>query len=165
MAALAAAILLTTTAPGSAQEAPRVGQTFGDWVFDCTALSETASRCQLKQTMVTPGEARRAVAQLTLMPGAEGQGPALSVLLPLGLIIPAGVSVAVDDDTPLAMTLLRCVAAGCVAQRALSAEDVAALRAGTVLKIRFANVPGRQITLDGSLKGVSAGLDATGWDS
>jgi invasion protein IalB len=89
----------------------------------------------------------------------------LTALLPLGLSIPAGVQVSVDDGPEMALTLERCLRAGCVAGRVLSAEDIATLRRGTVLAIRFDAAPGRTVDLEGSLSGISAGLDATGWSS
>ena len=88
----------------------------------------------------------------------------LSALLPLGLSIPAGVSVAVDEIDPVTLELRRCVPAGCIAGRQLSEAETAAMRLGVVIAITFTNAAGRTITLDGSLDGISAGLDLAGWD-
>lgn len=109
------------------------------------------------------GDTRQAIAQLGVAPDAQG-GLVLSALLPLGLSIPAGVRVAVGERDEMSLELMRCVPAGCIAAHALTADEIAALRSDTEITIRFDPDPGRTITLTGSLHGITAGLDATGWD-
>ncbi|AGI69027.1 invasion protein B-like protein [Octadecabacter antarcticus 307] len=162
-AVLVAAACCTLAGSASAQDGPpRAGQVFGDWRFDCTAITEAQSRCQLTQTMLA-GELRQAVARLGLAPDADG-GMVLSALLPLGFSIPAGVRVAIDEGETIPLDLVRCVTAGCIAGHTLSADEITALRLGVLLAISFDSAAGRTITLAGSLDGISAGLDATGWD-
>ena len=161
-AALVAAASFAFAGSVFAQEAPRAGQVFGDWRFDCAAVTEERSQCRLTQTMVT-GESRKVLAHLSLAPGRDG-GLTLSALLPLGLSIPAGVRVAVDDQDEITLDLERCVRAGCIAGHKLLVEEIATLRSGTVINIKFDAAAGRMIALAGSLSGISAGLDATGWD-
>lgn len=161
-AALVAAASLALAGSASAQEAPRAGQVFGDWRFDCAAVTEQSSQCRLTQTMVT-AEARKAIAQLILAPGTDS-GLVLSTLLPLGLSIPAGVRVSIDEGDDIPMVIERCVRAGCIAGHQLSDSEIAALRSGTSITINFDAGKGRMLALTGSLNGISAGLDATKWD-
>jgi invasion protein IalB len=164
VAALVAATCLTAAHPAAAQDsAPRAGQVFGDWRFTCTAVTEDRSRCQLTQTMVA-GDNRQPVARLGLGPGRDG-ALVFSAQLPLGLLIPSGVSIVVDEGAPMPLTLTRCVAAGCLAQRILTTEETATFRTGKAVSVRYSRTADRVIALGGSLNGISSALDATGWGS
>ena len=52
-----------------------------------------------------------------------------------------------------------CVPAGCLVPLSLDAETVAALRAGTALRIKAQDTDKKEVTLSISLKGLAAALD------
>lgn len=117
----------------------------------------------MTQTLVA-GDPRRAIAQIALAPGTETGLVVMSVQLPLGISIPAGVHAVVDDGDAFSLPLLRCLRSGCLAARPLTLEEVAELRTGSAIALSFVGAPGTEVTLPVSLAGITAGLDATGWD-
>lgn len=162
----AAAILVTACigvgGVAFAQGGPVSGQTWGDWRFDCRGISETVSRCRLTQTLLA-GDRRQAIARIALAPGEETGLIVLSIQLPLGISIPAGVRATVDDGDEIALPVLRCVRSGCVAARSLVSAELAELREGSAMSLRFLGVSGAEVMLPVSLVGLTAGLDANDW--
>ena len=106
--------------PAFAQDnQPKVGQKFGDWVFQCSAVAQNQTDCAFVQTIVTP-DGKRQVAQLQMLEQRTAPGTyILTVVLPLGLDIQNGVTARVDQAEPVPATLKTCLPRGCIASMPL----------------------------------------------
>lgn len=146
--------------PGGQQAAARVGDTFGDWLFECTAIADGQTACSLTQTIVVQ-ETGRAIAKFSLARGAEANTGFLVVMLPLGLDIPAGVSGAVDTNAAFPFLVETCIAGGCLATVQLDGARIQQMKAGTAFNLAF-RIRGEQqpVTIAGSLNGITAGMTA-----
>ena len=86
----------------------------------------------------------------------------MTLTLPLGVIIPEGIVLQVDNGRAQQFGYTFCVETGCIARIAISDGFVQSMRAGNNLKMRVhaVNVPQNPIELTISLTGVTAAFNA-----
>jgi invasion protein IalB len=66
--------------------------------------------------------------------------PVMMVQLPVGLYLPAGLNLQVDDGKPQPIPLQTCDVKGCYAGTQISAELIASLKTGKRLTLTFQNL-------------------------
>jgi invasion protein IalB len=140
---------------------PKVGDRFGDWVFQCMAFAEGRTACALTYSIVSKVDNRR-IAQLSLGRNEERKSIVLTAFLPLGIYLPAGASATPDQGTPLQLTIETCLPAqGCIALAALGGDFLKALQAAKQLSISFVAADGQKpVVLEVPLAGLGEGLKA-----
>jgi len=148
-------------AQAPAQTQPKVGDRFGNWVFECVALGEGKTACALTAPIVSKTDNRRIV-QLSLGRNEAKGGVVLTAFLPLGIHLPSGASGAIDQGKPFQFTLETCLPQrGCIGTYAANSEFLKALQSGQNLNIRFAAGGGQQaVALSAALGGLAEGLKA-----
>lgn len=153
-------------APGGAQaqaQGPaRVGERYGDWVFECVAIAEGRTACALTHAIVSRGDNRQ-IGQMSLGRNErKGGAVVLTAFLPLGLHIPAGVSGTIDQGKPFQFTLETCLPRrGCIATYVVSAEVLKLLQGGQQLSIGMSAGDGpKPVSLGVPLRGLADGLRA-----
>lgn len=167
LALLALLCLPLSAAPILAQEAAPQEPVIGaeeaapppaSWATRCisSARSEPVD-CSISQRAVT--QQGQLVGAVTIrMPRGDGNAQMI-VTAPLGLYIPAGVSYNIDGAASQPLQLRTCERGGCIADIALSADVLGAMRNGQKLNIVFQNGPQRVVTLPMSLIGFTAAID------
>jgi invasion protein IalB len=141
----------------------KVGDHFGDWIFECVAVGEGQTLCSLNQTLIAK-ETNKAIARFSLSHNKKTNDNILGVLVPLGLEIPAGITVSADQNPPIQMILQTCTSNGCLANAILNAKTVQAFKSGKILTLSFtARGDEKVLNLNGSLNGLDAGLAAVGF--
>jgi invasion protein IalB len=159
---LCSATLALLLAPVAASAAPKVGDVFGDWVFECMALAEGKTLCALSQSLVSQQDNRRLV-KFSLARNEKNNEVMLTALLPLGIHLPQGVQGSIDQGKAFPFTLQTCTQQGCIASFKTDKDMVKRLKAGQKVAVSFSVAGGkRPITLTGSLKGLAAGIKAAG---
>jgi invasion protein IalB len=154
-----ALLALALASPGNA--APKSGDRFGDWIYECSANSKEKF-CVLTQTAVTTRENTR-VMKLTLGRYGAKKELALVALVPLGIYLPAGVVGRVDDAKPFVMTVRTCTTQGCEAALKIDPKLRWRIRSGKKLFIGFKASPqAKTVALPFSLTKVWFGLQAIG---
>lgn len=143
---------------------PKVGQKFGDWVFQCSAVAQNQTDCAFVQTIVTP-DGKRQLAQLQMLEQKTVPGTyILTVVLPLGLDIQNGVTARIDQTDPVLVTLKTCLPRGCIASMPLDEVLGSALRNGNALELAFTVADGKKTaTVTGSLTGIDEAFSAAAW--
>lgn len=85
------------------------------------------------------------------------------IFVPLGIYIPAGVAVRVDDGAPIPTNVVDCDRQGCRSVVALDATAITAMRKGGRLAVVFVDSKsGKRLTVTGSLKGFTAASNGVG---
>ena len=154
------ALVLTLAAAMAAPAAePEDGASFKDWTVRCEAATDDKPRkCLIFQRLLLKEQQKR------LLDVAVGylldDKPAAFFVLPLGVSLPGGVSVTVDDGQPVRLRYERCDGAGCVAPLALGQELIAALKGGRWARVAFFDPSGQEISVPVSLLGFTAGFNA-----
>ena len=158
--ALATAILLTT-GPGVGAETRQ----FDDWLLVCGEAVGGPDNCLVlhEQTMQDEDGTSGRLIRVTITPlvGDQQGNYLLLALLPLGIHLPAGVAIKVDEQPQQHLTLQNCTQQGCQAAAMLEEEAAHQLRRGETALFGFKGDPrGETITIAVSLRGISAALDA-----
>jgi invasion protein IalB len=78
---------------------------------------------------------------------SDTHAPIAVVQLPLGLSLPAGASLQVDDGKPLDLKIETCENRGCYASAPVAPALLAALKSGKQLKVSFQNLGKETITI------------------
>jgi invasion protein IalB len=167
LVALAAALLLSTggayaqqsakknaasPAP-AAQPAPAPTQPQADgaqqagWVVRCTSVSRDAPlECAVEQTAVLT-KTGQLIVLINIRVAADTRTPIALVQLPLGLNLPAGARLQVDDGKIADLQIQTCEQRGCYANTPIAADMLAAMKSGKQLKVSFQNLGKEVITI------------------
>ncbi len=153
------ALLLVLIASSGAWAQPKDGTVFKDWTVRCDSSPENkaAGGCFMFQNVVNK-ESQRPVMQVAIGYLTSEKIPAAVVTLPLGVRLPPGVTLKVDQNPGLALPFERCTPDGCKVQFKLDEAQVAAFKAGAVGNISFQRTTGGTIVIPFSLQGFTAAL-------
>ena len=84
--------------------------------------------------------------------------PVAFFTLPLGVSLPGGLSLTVDNGKPVRIRYERCDASGCLAPLALTDTVVKSMRGGRWARVAFFDSTRREVSVPVSLLGFTAGL-------
>jgi invasion protein IalB len=105
----------------------------------------------LSQTVVT--ENRQLLTNVTFhFPPTPGK-PETIVQMPLGVLLPGGATIQVDENPAHQLTFRACDRNGCYAQTPTSADFLAQLRKGKQVSVAFKNLAEKEIKVPLSLDG------------
>ena len=124
------------------------------------AAANAPQVCEIRTIILSDKGQRLGALVVAAQVGGGGKEVIASALLPLGVDLTQPPSLAVGADKPIALQYLRCLQRGCEAMTQLTAEQQAALRAGSTAKVAVGVGPGKKATFDFSLAGFSAAHDA-----
>ncbi len=158
----AAAVLLLSTQAAFSQ--PKVGATYGKWVFDCQALAEGQTSCGLVQT-VRSEDGKTVLGRVTVTHDSETAENRIVIGLPLGIALAQPVAGQIDGADPMPFPAYACWSSGCSFGRKLETAEVDALKAGTELVVAFAFVRGggKVVGFKTSLSGLTDAFTEAGW--
>jgi invasion protein IalB len=153
-----AAGLATPVPPAAAQG--EVKATHGDWQMRCdTPPGATGEQCALIQN-VTAEDRENVGLSVIVLKTADKQARILRVLAPLGVLLPSGLGLRVDDTDIGRAGFVRCLPNGCIAEVILEDALLAKLKAGGQATFIIFQTPEEGIGIPISLNGFSAGFDA-----
>jgi len=129
------------------------------WVARCTSLSRDAPpECAMEETAVLT-KTGQLVILVNLRITSDTRTPIVLVQLPLGLNLPAGVKLQVDEGKTADMQIQTCENRGCYASMPVPSELLAALKSGKQLKVLFQNLGKETITIPMPLADFAAAYD------
>ena len=147
-------------ASGAAVAQGMVKNTFGDWQMRCeTPAGAAAEQCALVQNVVA--EDRPSVTLVIIvLKTADGKSRLLRVVAPLGILLPSGLGLKIDQTDIGRAGFVRCLATGCVAEVVMDDNLLTQLRGGQAATFIVFQTPEEGIGIPVSLNGFAAGLDA-----
>jgi len=117
------------------------------WAVRCTSASRTAPlECAIEQTAVLTKTGQLIVLVNIRVP-ADTKAPVALVQLPLGLHLPGGAKIQVDDGKATDLQIQTCENRGCYASSPIAPDLLAALNSGKQLKVSFQNLAKETITI------------------
>src|SRR5919106_2941691 len=156
----------TQQTPPSSEGAAQPGlevteRKFQDWLLRCGRSQQGPEVCELQQQQ-TDSEGRTVMAvAVGTVPGSSDLG--LLIILPLGILLPPGVSLAIDGGAEVPLRVERCERQGCRIEMLLEPALLNRLKAGREAKGFFeAYDPEGELTRLGvpiSLLGFTAALN------
>ena len=129
------------------------------WVARCSSPSRDAPlECAVEQTAVLT-KTGQVIVLLNVRVAGETRQPVALVQLPLGLNLPAGAKLQVDEGKVSDLQIQTCEQRGCYANSAISAELLAAMKSGKQMKVSFQNLAKESITIPMPLADFAAAYD------
>lgn len=128
----------------------------GDWTVECDRDNEL--RCYLRQSILSQGTGQQVFEAALGYLGDPASGPVLVLSAPLGIYLPDGLLLQVDDGPVRRAMFARCNPRGCHAEIAADLAMLEELRRGVMLSVGFSDGAGQRFRVPVSLTGVSGGL-------
>jgi invasion protein IalB len=117
------------------------------WIARCASASRDAPlECAIEQNAVLPRTGQLVIAVNIRVP-ADTHAPSALIQLPLGLNIPNGAKLQVDDGKATDLQIQTCEARGCYAGTAIAPDLLAAMKSGKQLKVSFQNLNKETLTI------------------
>jgi invasion protein IalB len=137
------------------------GDRFDDWTVGCEKLGEgdkAQERCFIYQTVVN-NDTDQPVLQVAIgyLPGDDK--PAAILTVPLGVALPPGMGISVDEGKAIGVPYERCVPKGCIAGIPLNDEIIGQFKRGNKAQVLLHDGT-RRVALPVSLKGFTKGFDS-----
>ncbi|MDR6286727.1 invasion protein IalB [Methylopila jiangsuensis] len=159
LAALAVASL-AALAPAAAHAQGAVKATHGDWQMRCdTPAGAQGEQCALVQS-VTADDMPNVGLTVIVLKTADKKSRLLRVLAPLGVLLPSGLGLRIDQTEVGRAGFVRCLTNGCVAEVVLEDPLVNQLRTGKSATFIIFQTPEKGIGVPVSLNGFGPGFDA-----
>ena len=128
------------TAPASTPPPP-------GWAPRCGSASRDAPlECAIEQSAVLPRTGQLVILVNIRVP-ADTRTPSALIQLPLGLNLPGGAKLQVDEGKATDLQIQTCEARGCYAGTAIAPDLLAAMKSGKQLKVSFQNLNKETLTV------------------
>ena len=129
------------------------------WIARCTSASREASlECAIEQTAVLT-KTGQLIVLINIRVAGDTRTPIAVVQLPLGLNLPAGAKLQVDDGKTVDLQIQTCEQRGCYANTPIPADMLAAMKSGKQLKVSFQNLAKEVISIPMPLADFAAAYD------
>ena len=145
--------------PAHQAETPQANAAQPGWVARCTSASREAPlECAMEQTAVLTKTGQLIVLVNIRVP-SDTHTPVIVVQLPLGLNLPVGAKLQVDDGKLVELPIQTCEARGCYASTPIEPDQLAVMKSGKQLKVSFQNLAKEIITIPMPLADFAAAYD------
>ena len=129
------------------------------WIARCSSASRGAPlECAIEQNAVLT-KTGQLIVLINIRVSADTRTPVGLVQLPLGLNLPAGAKLQVDEGKASDLQIQTCEARGCYANLQISPEMLTALKSGKQLKVSFQNLAKETIAIPMPLADFAAAYD------
>lgn len=159
-AALLAALLALPVLGGAGLAQGVVRNTFGDWQVRC----ETPAGARNEQCAIVQNVAAEDRPNITLVimvfKTADGKSRLLRVIAPLGILLPAGLGLKIDQTDIGRAGFVRCLSTGCVADITMEDSLIDQFRKGASATFILFQTPEEGIGIPVALNGFGPGFDS-----
>ncbi|WP_425350159.1 invasion associated locus B family protein [Methylobacterium platani] len=137
-----------------------VKQTFDDWQLRCeTPAGAKAEQCALVQYVAAEDRPNLSLVVIVLKT-ADNRGTLLRVVAPLGVLLPSGLGLKVDQAEIGRTQFVRCLSTGCVAEVVMDDKLINQLKTGQQATFIVFQTPEEGVGIPLSLKGFKEGFDS-----
>ncbi|PWB66169.1 MAG: invasion-associated locus B family protein [Bradyrhizobiaceae bacterium] len=158
----AVALVLAAAALGGAGGASAQGvvkSVHGDWQIRCdTPPGAKSEQCALIQS-VTAEDRQNVGLTVIVLKTADQKGRLMRVLAPLGVLLPSGLGLKIDQTDVGRAGFVRCLPNGCVAEVMMDDNLLGTLRGGQSATFIIFQTPEEGIGIPMGLKGFGEGFD------
>ncbi len=156
VAPLIAAFALSTTA-GAVHAQGVVKSKFGDWEIRCeTPAGASAEQCALIQSVVAEDKSNVNLVVIVLKT-SDGKSRLLRVIAPLGVLLPNGLGLKIDQTDIGRAGFVKCLPTGCVAEVVVDDKLIDQMKTGKTATFIIHQVPEEGIGLPLTLQGFKDG--------
>jgi invasion protein IalB len=159
IAFLAAILVPLLSLPGQALAQGAVKSVHGDWQIRCdTPPGAQAEQCALIQSVTAEDRANIGLTVIVLKT-ADNKSRLMRVIAPLGVLLPSGLGLKIDNTDVGRAGFVRCLPNGCVAEVVMDDNLTKQMRTGTTATFIIFQTPEEGIGFPMSLKGFGEGYD------
>ena len=159
LASAAFGLALSLAGTGTAGAQGVVRSVHGEWQIRCdTPPGAQAEQCVLLQSVQADDRPNVGLTVIVLKT-ADHQNRLLRVLAPLGVLLPSGLGLKIDNADVGRAGFVRCVPNGCVAEVVMDDKLIGQLRTGQTATFIIFQTPEEGIGFPMSLKGFGEGYD------
>jgi invasion protein IalB len=158
---LFAAIFVAVSASGGGQAFAQgaVKSVHGDWQIRCdTPAGAQGEQCALMQS-VTAEDRPNVGLTVIVLKTSDQKSRLMRVLAPLGVLLPSGLGLKIDNQDVGRAGFVRCLPNGCVAEVVMDDKLIGQLRTGQTSTFIIFQTPEEGIGFPMSLKGFGEGYD------
>ena len=158
---LASGALAQEAQPAATATTMAKPEKYKDWDLFCPKppVANAPQVCEIRTIILSDKKKPLSILVVAAQVGGGGQDMIASALVPLGVDLTQKPSLTVGSSK-IDLQYLRCSRQGCEAMTQLSADQQAALRAGSSAKVAVGIGPEKSATFDFSLNGFSAAHDS-----
>lgn len=154
------AVALMGLMPAAALAQGAVKATHGDWQMRCdTPPGAQGEQCALVQS-VTAEDRPNVGLTVIVLKTADKKSRLLRVLAPLGVLLPSGLGLRIDQAEVGRAGFVRCLPNGCVAEVVLEEQLINQFKVGKQATFIIFQTPEEGIGVPVSLNGFGPGFDA-----
>ena len=137
-----------------------VKNTFGEWQMRCeTPPGAKSEQCALVQNVMAEDRPNLTLLVIALKT-ADGKARLLRMVAPLGILIPAGVGLKIDQNDIGRAGYVRCLTTGCIAEAVLDDTLLNQLKGGQNATFIVFQTPEEGVGIPVSLTGFGTGFDS-----
>ncbi len=152
--------LSAAMAGGGASAQGMVKNTFGDWQMRCeTPAGATSEQCALVQNVAAEDRPNITLVIIVLKT-ADGKSRLLRIVAPLGILLPSGLGLKIDQTDIGRAGFVRCLTTGCVAEVVMEDNLINQMKSGQTATFIVFQTPEEGIGIPVSLNGFATGFDA-----
>lgn len=160
LGALALALMGTSLAAGSAFAQGAVRSTHGDWQMRCEVPpGAKTEQCALVQNVAAEDRPNLTLLVIVLKT-ADQKSRLLRVVAPLGVLLPSGLGLKIDDKDIGRAGFVRCLTTGCVAEVVMDDTLLGQLKGGKNATFIVFQTPEEGVGVPVSLNGFGPGVEA-----
>jgi invasion protein IalB len=132
---------------------------FGDWQMRCeTPPGAKNEQCALVQNVMAEDRPNLTLLIIALKT-ADGKSRLLRMVAPLGILIPAGIGLRIDQADIGRAGYVRCLTTGCIAEAVLDDNLLNQLKSGQAATFIVFQTPEEGVGIPVSLNGFGTGFD------
>ncbi|MBN9593786.1 MAG: invasion associated locus B family protein [Afipia sp.] len=129
------------------------------WTSRCSSDSrKSALLCEIEQSLFIT-KTGQLVASVNIKIPPDTRLPVMMIQLPVGLFLPGGVNLQIDEGKSQALVIQTCDLKGCYAATTVSPELLGALKSGKRLSVTFQNLNKENVNLAFVLSGFAESYD------
>lgn len=153
-------ILMSVLAAAPAAAQGTVRKTFDDWQLRCeTPAGAKAEQCALVQYLAAEDRPNLTLVVIVLKT-ADNRGYLLRVVAPLGVLLPSGLGLKIDQTDIGRAGFVRCLTTGCVAEVVMDGGLIQQFKNGSKATFIVFQTPEEGVGIPLSMKGFAAGFDS-----
>ncbi len=128
------------------------------WVYGCEqSADKKMKRCSIVQNLsIKRGEKEQRLLTVVVQPQRKAKNHALLLVLPHGLLLPAGVVIKIDNNKPTKLGIYTSDAKGAYASAPISDELLAAMKKGVRMNVTFVTVARKPVAVPVNLSGFTS---------
>ena len=134
---------------------------YKDWGYKCETPKEFNQEICFLFQRVTNKENNKKISDITIAYPPKIDKPVMVITLPLGVFLPAGIQLRVDEGSEAARApYVQCISDGCQARVMLDEKLISALKGGKILRVALYTPQQKEMAFPVSLNGFTAAFDA-----